>query len=533
MTLNLQADFLALKPSHNLSAGFPKSMVLLDCETTGGKASYHRIIEIGLIIIENGQLVEQWQTFLDPERPLPIFIQNLTGIKPEMLRKAPLFSDIAELLLQKLENRVLVAHNARFDYGFLKNEFSRIGINYTTKPLCSVKFSRSMFPQFRRHGLDQIIKRFKFSIENRHRALDDALMIYKFFLSSTSLFNDAEIEATCEQLVKTTTLPALLDPKEIKRLPNSPGVYYFYDDKGGLLYIGKSVNIRNRVLNHFSQDHKNHKDLKMSGLIAHIDYVSTPSDFGAQLVESREIKNKQPLFNTRLRKVKKLIQLQLLSNKAGYLIPRLKTVELEGSLSKQAESYGLFRTRKQALSKLEKLADQFFLCHQLLGLEGRNTKNAPCFRFQLKRCFGACCQKEEPDQYNLRLMTALKEYKKQVWPYPGPVLIIEEGKYDPKSDSAERQFHLLDQWIYKAKLTSEHELFEHGLIATDNITNQAWLTKQKTQHENQLSEQIEDNDLLDDFDLDTYFILVRFLLDPSKHSLHGIKVIPLHYSLPN
>ena len=127
-----------------LSSGFPEKMVLLDCETTGGKAIYHRIIEIGLLVIEQGEVIERWQTFVDPRTPLPPFIQRLTGITPGMVQGAPEFSDIAQELLSKLEGRTLVAHNARFDYSFLKNEFERAGISYNAKPLCSVKFSRNL-----------------------------------------------------------------------------------------------------------------------------------------------------------------------------------------------------------------------------------------------------------------------------------------------------------------------------------------------------------------------------------------------------
>ena len=148
------------KEASALSESFPEKMVLFDCETTGGSAKYHRIIEVGLIVIENGEIVETWQSFCDPERPLPKTIQTLTGISPTNLCGAPLFSDIADKLFRFLTDRVLVAHNARFDYGFLKAEFARVGIKYSTKPLCSVKFSRLMYPQFPRHGLSQIIKRF-------------------------------------------------------------------------------------------------------------------------------------------------------------------------------------------------------------------------------------------------------------------------------------------------------------------------------------------------------------------------------------
>lgn len=514
----MQASFLELTPSKRLSEGFPKKMVLLDCETTGGRAAYHRIIEVGLICIDDGNVVDTWQTLINPERDLPPFIQNLTGITPNMLVDAPTFSDIAETLLEKLNDRVLVAHNARFDYGFIKNEFSRIGVQYASKPLCSVKFSRTMFPHFRRHGLDQIIKRFNFSILNRHRALDDAQMIHKFFQSSSSLFTADEISACCEQLIKNKTLPALLNPEEVKRLPDFPGVYYFYDQKGVLLYVGKSINIRTRVLSHFSQDHKNHKDLKMSASIAHIDFTLTPTDFGAQLLESQEVKAKQPLFNTRLRKVKKLLQVKLNEDDDGYLLPTLKTVQVDESIANQLETFGLFRSRRQALARFEKLANQFFLCHKLLGLENNNSKHKPCFRFQLKRCLGACCQQESVSQYNERLLTAFKKHKQQAWPYAGPVLIVESGKYDHKSQENHLGFHLVDQWVYMAKLTSETDVYDFGLSP---------LTNENSDKINTMPYAPQDTA---SFDLDTYHILVRFLLNPDKHGIHGLTVIPLTLS---
>ena len=214
-----------------LSEGFPSKMVLLDCETTGGNATRNRIIEIGLLIIEEGKLIKRWQSFVDPQTTLPPFIQKITGINPGMLIGAPIFSDIADELLQYLDGRTLVAHNARFDYGFIKNEFARMDVKFSTKPLCSVKFSRALFPQFNRHGLSHIIKRFELTIENRHRAMDDAEMIYQFFLKSSALFSNEEIAATCKQQLKRPALPMNLPSSEIDKLPASAGVYYFYDLK--------------------------------------------------------------------------------------------------------------------------------------------------------------------------------------------------------------------------------------------------------------------------------------------------------------
>ena len=181
--------------SLQLSGGFPESMVLLDCETTGGNALRHRIIEVAALLVEEGKVVGSWQSLCNPGRALPENIQALTGILPEMLREAPTFADISYELSELMRGKIFVAHNARFDFSFLKNEFEREEISFNPKQLCSVKFSRLLYPQFKRHGLTEIIRRFNFKISKRHRALDDAKIIYDFFLESTRLFEQEEISA--------------------------------------------------------------------------------------------------------------------------------------------------------------------------------------------------------------------------------------------------------------------------------------------------------------------------------------------------
>jgi DNA polymerase-3 subunit epsilon len=508
----MQLNFLDQPTPVVLSSGFPESMVLLDCETTGGKAIHHRIIEIGLLVIEKGVLIERWQTFIDPKVPLPAFIQNLTGISLGMVDGAPEFCDIAEELLSKLKGRTLVAHHARFDYGFLKNEFERAGIRYNAKPLCSVKFSRNLYPQFKRHGLSQIIERFGLTIENRHRAVDDAEMIYQFFQKSTKLFADEEIAATCKVLLKRPTLPILLDPKEVEKLPPSAGVYYFYNEKGGLLYVGKSVHIRNRVMSHFSSEHKNPKDLQMSNKIAHIDFERTPSDFGAQVLESNQIKALFPLYNRRLRKVKKLFQYRSSEDNNGYL--RLSIEPIETADTDVEEQFGLFRSPRQATKKMEKLADQFFLCHKLLGLEGDKNGRQACFRSQLKKCFGACHGAESATNYNDRMGAALKNYQIKLWPYAGPILLEER---DPQSQD-QVAFHIVDRWRYIAKLSIIEDIYDLGYQRLDPNSHPPSL----------VDEVIDTPDSTDNhFDLDIYFILVRFLVNPKKMEMNCLKIWPL------
>ena len=513
----MQLNLLDRPTSAKLSSGFPDAMVLLDCETTGGKAIYHHIIEIGLIVIEGGELIETWQTFIDPKVTLPPFIQRLTGITPGMIKGAPVFLDIAEELLSKLKGRTLVAHNARFDYSFLKNEFERAGFTYNAKPLCSVKFSRNLYPQFKRHGLSQIINRFDLAVENRHRALDDAKMIYQFFQKSSALFPDDEIAATCALLQKRPSLPTLLDAKEIEKLPNSAGVYYFYDEKGTLLYVGKSVNIRNRVMSHFSSDYKNPKDLRMSTKIAHVDFEKTPSDFGAQIRESNQIKALSPLYNRRLRKVRKLFQYRSIEDENGYLRLNVEVIETEDTRIEQ--QFGLFRSPRQASKQLEKLAGQYFLCHKLLGLEGDRNSRDPCFRVQLKKCFGACNGLESAANYNERMIAALKNYQIKLWPYSGPVLIEESDPQCPDQGA----FHIIDRWRYIAKLSILEDIYDLGyqLIGETNSS-----TSLKNNESNTTTSPRYDN-TDDRFDLDIYFILARFMVDQGKMKLNSLKIWPL------
>ena len=500
-----------------LSAGFPESMVLLDCETTGGNANYHRVIEVGLLIIEQGEVVKKWQSFINPVVTLPESIQRLTGITSSMLRDAPKFDAVSDSLLSMLEGRTLVAHNSRFDYSFLKNEFERVGINYRAKPLCSVKFSRNLYPQFKRHGLSEIIKRFGFSIQNRHRALDDAKIIYEFFLRSSQIFSDDEILATCKTALKLPALPALLDIKEIEKLPARAGVYYFYDQKSVLLYIGKSVHLRNRVMSHFSSDHKSPKDLQMSLKITRVEFEPALSDFGAQIRESNQIKMLNPLYNRRLRKVRKLFQYRAVSDERGYLKLQIETVEME---SAQDENYfGLFRSQRQASRQMLRLADQYFLCHQMLGLEAFDGK--PCFRSQLKKCLGCCCGGEPAETYNERVMAAIKNYERKQWPFSDAV-VIEEACLEDRENSF---WHVIDHWRYLGQVRSADDIHSLGYRVLHDKKSEVG-----TDLNNNVPATAGAEDYLEgriNFDLDIYYILVRFLLSKEKMALNRLRVWPL------
>ncbi|MED5509596.1 MAG: exonuclease domain-containing protein [Pseudomonadota bacterium] len=476
----------------DLSA-FPSRMVLLDCETTGGRASRDRMTELALIQVDDGVVVDRWQTLINPGVAIPPWITRLTGISNPMIEDAPRFEDIAPALFERLQDRVIVAHNARFDYSFLKQSFQRCGYQLSSKTLCSVRLSRKLFPEHRYHGLDRIIERLGIEMDDRHRAMADTEVILAFFQYISDTFPPDEIESVCKQLLKRPSLPSHISQEQIDALPDLPGIYRFLDAEGVPLYIGKSVNIRERVLSHFSQDHQNSKELDISKALHHIEFEQTPSDFGAQLLENTEIKLYSPRFNRRQTKSKTLYQISLAEDAEGLLATEVVATDMT-AIEDITRRYGLFRSRKQAQNTMLELIQTHQLCQKLCGLEKR--QNGACFGFQLKKCKGACCGKENAASYNLRLRLALDSLKNQQWPWPGPV-IIEEHPLHEDWDAV--HYHLVDQWRYLGQVKDEADCQQ---LLNKNQQNPAY------------------------FDRDSYKILVRFLLNPDRQKHQRLVIKP-------
>ena len=454
--------------------------VFLDVETTGGKHERDRITEIGLLHVCQGELVQTWQSFVQPQQSIPPWITRLTGITNAMVAEAPTFAELASELAGLLQGKVLVAHNARFDYSFLKSEFKRAGIQWSVPTLCTVKLSRSLFKSHKRHGLDQIIERFDIECNHRHRALDDAQVLWAFFQKIPQFHDFEDVWAAIRAQLKQPSLPANLSADALQGCEDLPGVYRFYGSSGQVLYVGKSVNVRSRILSHFNSDHRRSKALQMSSEIHDVDWTFCTGDLGAQLLEAQEIKRLSPKFNVKLRKLTKLWSLVKKLDKNGY--ENLEIVTLQGLYADQLEElYGLFRSKKQAESALEKLASEHKLCHRLTGLEKK--KQGACFAHQIKKCQGACVGKENATLYNLRQSMGLLPLQEKVWPWSGPVLVNESDEV-----SEIPTYHVVYQWCWLGVVSSEEEL--HSLL---DVQQKEYV-----------------------IDLDQYRILCQFLLQPSK-----------------
>jgi len=294
---------------------FPR-LAFVDLETTGGTATADRITEVGIVAVDaNG--AREWSCLVNPQMPIPGFIESLTGITNEMVAQAPTFAEVADEIHAQLEGCLFIAHNARFDHGFLKNEFKRTAHDFRPTVLCTVKLSRKLYPGFARHNLDVLIERHRLTVTERHRALGDARLIHQFWQRIYDSFPVEQVEQMIRQLTARPALPAQLDTRFVDDLPTAHGVYLFYGENDLPLYVGKANNLRQRVLSHFSGDHQTAKELEMSQQIRRIEWIATAGEIGALLKEAALIKERMPAYNRQLRRNEQLCSWRLVRSASG------------------------------------------------------------------------------------------------------------------------------------------------------------------------------------------------------------------------
>lgn len=463
---------------------FAEPVVYLDLETTGANPSSDRITEIGLVETRGTQVVESWSTLVNPGMPIPPGITALTGISDHMVANAPTFAALHEALHARLAGKLLVAHNARFDYGFLRSEFARLGVNFTSRVLCTLKLSRRLYPRERRHNLDSLIARHALTCTHRHRALDDARVLHDFVVSALHDLGEAAVRAAVEHVVRGPALPPQLEPGTVDGLPDAPGVYVFYGDRDVVLYVGKSLSLRARVLAHLTGEGRSHKDRRIAAEVTRVGWEPAAGELGALLKEMRLVKRLMPVHNRLLRGNDDLHTYHWDADPA--MPPRLvSAADLDVAMT--AHVYGIFRSRTRARRALREIAEANGLCLRLLGLE--HASDGPCFAHRLGRCRGACIGTESVAAHGLRLGNALYRLRLHAWPFPGRIGIRE---HDPASGRTE--IHVLDRWCHLGTVTSEDEL--HDLLCTRADVG---------------------------FDIDTYQLLAKWL----KRHRHEIEIVPL------
>ncbi|MDA3823433.1 MAG: exonuclease domain-containing protein [Bacteroidales bacterium] len=390
---------------------------ILDIETTGGSPKVEKITEIAVFFFNGEKVVDEWSTLINPEKNIPHFITGLTGISNEMVADAPKFYEIAKELVERTEGCIVVGHNVNFDYGFIKSEFNRLGFEYNRETMCTVKLSKKIIPGHKSYSLGKICAELGIEIKGRHRAAGDALATVELFelLQKTSESKGGSIDQHLPSALKYKNLNGNLSVADIESLPDKAGTYYFYDERNTLLYIGKSISIKKRVLSHLGNNDTK-RAMEMHARIASISFDLTGSELIALLKESEEIKNNKPLYNRTQRRSLSHWGLYEDMDQFGYTT--LKLAKVSDMLEPPVTA---FNNKSEARETLSKLVEKHWLCQKLCGLY---VTDGACFHFGIRQCNGACVQQEAVKDYNKRVEELLSKYKLD----QGNMLIIDQGR---------------------------------------------------------------------------------------------------------
>lgn len=424
------------RPELSITPDSPVAFV--DVETTGCNSGVDRVIDIAVVGARGGELEFEWQSLVNPGVPVSGMITALTGIDAAMLEEAPTFAQIAAELRAKLAGRVFVAHSVRFDYGFVRREFSRCGVTWSSPALCTVRLSRALYPEIERHNLDALIGHHGIEVANRHRALPDARVLLELWRRARSEFAGEDLLQAIALAAPRVELPAFLPADLADELPEGPGVYRFFGhaEDGGeeLIYVGKANNLRERVLSYFMAGPRATRESRIAAQVRRVEWTETAGELGALLLEAREIRERQPRCNRQLRGAAERYTWVLEENEP----PRL--AELDSDVLRSGNAFGLYRSMKDARRALAEMARVQLWCLKVLGLE---EGEGSCLGYQVGRCKGACVGAEPRTRHLTRVKLGLMSQHLPAWPHAGAVM-VREGRGERTA------LHIFDAWQHCA-----------------------------------------------------------------------------------
>ena len=275
----------------------PEKLVFVDVETTGVNPIRDRVIEVGLVRTEGGEITATLNSLINPGINVPTFISYITGITTEDCTDQPYFHDMSKRICEIMDDAVFVAHNARFDYSFMREELRRCGVNFRSDVLCTVRLSRKLYPDERRHNLDSVIERFSLTNEDRHRAFADATVVAKFYAMVTKTHDPEAISPLIEKRNLNPHLPPKLSHLKFAEIPELYGVYIFRSENNLPLYIGKSYNLRERIMEHFRVPQTKISEQEIYREAADLEIVQASGPLGMGITELRLIRSLKPLLN--------------------------------------------------------------------------------------------------------------------------------------------------------------------------------------------------------------------------------------------
>lgn len=367
---------------------------VIDIETTGLSAGKEKITEIAILLHDGIQVVEEFSSLIHPERKIPYYITQLTGINDQMVAGAPKFYELARKIVEMTDNAIVVGHNVRFDYSFLRSEFQSLGYDFQRNTLDTLKLCRKLIPGLPGYSLAKICAALNIPHHQKHRALGDATA------TATLLSRLLALENGCGDNIPKVEAESF-NHRLTASLPEAHGVYYLYDTDDKLIYVGKANNIKSRVLQHLNNN-STRKAGEMKQHIAHVDFELCGNELISLLLESDEIKKHKPLFNRKQKRASFTYGLFHFLNEDGYLC--LKTGKIVSGSNPETS----YSSAIEAREHLFFLTEQFELCQRLNGIyPGHST----CFHVQIGRCKGACCGREKPETYNERAYAALIQFR--------------------------------------------------------------------------------------------------------------------------
>ncbi|MBJ7880870.1 exonuclease domain-containing protein [Gelidibacter salicanalis] len=368
---------------------------IIDVETTGRG---NKITEISIFKYDGEKVVDEFTSLVNPESLIPDYITALTGIDDAMVADAPTFAEISEAILAITEDTIFVAHNVNFDYNVIRTEFKAIGGDFRRRKLCTVRLSRALFPGFRSYSLGKLCATMEIDLVDRHRARGDAeatVTLFEKLLAhkhSETVFADFLKKGS-----KEATLPSHLPSAIFESIPNGPGIYYFKNKKGKIIYVGKAINLKKRVLGHFYD--KKEKELNLCRETAHIDYELSGSDLVARLMEDAAIKHHFPLYNQAAKRVPKPYAVFSYEDRRGIQHLAFNT------LKATPFPLQIFHSIRDCRLYLEQVCEKFELCPKYCHLQ---ESVWTCSHYKLTTCKGVCKDEESVVDYNERANLAIE-----------------------------------------------------------------------------------------------------------------------------
>ena len=404
---------------------------IVDLETTGTYAGIQKITEVAVFISDGNQVIRQFHSLINPRTFIPDYIKSLTGITESMLKDAPLFEEIAAELHHLLKGHIFIAHNVNFDFNFLRAEFENCGLILQAKKLCTARLSRQIIPGLRSYGLGSICRALNITIEHRHRAGGDAAATVELFHQLLARDHNKTIPKTLKANKGTFVLPPNLSAERYLQTPDTPGVYYFLDRRGEVIYVGKAKNVRNRIASHFSGFSETQRKQGLVNNIYDLDWQICGNELIALLLECHEIKRLQPFFNQAQKRTNRNYGIFRYQDQAGY--ERLAY----GPAKAQGQPVFLFGNASETRSFLNNLIKSHHLCPKLAGLQ---KSGGECFDYKINTCDGACRGEISTDIYNQRVGKAIQEQQEmlnQSFVILGEgrqraeksVVVVEDGRY--------------------------------------------------------------------------------------------------------